>query len=184
LEGRRLPPPILFHDDQRRPRQDFAGLATIVEFQVCVDKNHGHVGAEEPNPLQGEMISAALVDGVKNLPMDRLNGGAPIQLPAEDVNEGGIVSKIRREGCAVARVPSLFELGYDLAEACSSVVTVTLLGLPAFGFPDRCRSLPTACRRYRAQAQGSQCRQHRRSVGPYSQRIFVVANAHRREFRL
>src|SRR6516162_8475399 len=34
--------------------------------------------------------------------------------------------------------------------ACSSVVTVTLLGLPAFGFPDRCRSLLTACRRYRA----------------------------------
>jgi hypothetical protein len=91
--------------DQRGTRMQQRRQPGSRDFQLRQHEDDGNIGTNEPYLLHRELVRAAFVNGVEDGAMSALDGGLSSKVPAEDVNEIGIVGEERSPGDTIAPVP-------------------------------------------------------------------------------
>jgi hypothetical protein len=72
--------------------------------QTCPDEGDGDIRPNEPDASHSGVVLAALVDGVKELPVIYLDDGASLMVVPEDVQEDGLLRERRGKARTVALV--------------------------------------------------------------------------------
>ncbi len=96
--------------DDGWPRLKITRSSAFVKLQILPKRNDCNVGTKEANFLYAVPHRAALIDGAEDHPLARLDGSPPGVVPAENVNEVGVLRKGFGKALAVGGVPRRFEV--------------------------------------------------------------------------